>query len=376
MNTSTRPRQCAALVVTAALLFLAGCTPEAPAPIASPTSAPASPTSTPSPTIDTVSAPQPRIDLTCDDLAASLPLTSTFSTAVSPRSRAKTEYSAQPSRPDEYIVRSVGGLVCEFSNGQPEGASVYNPAYVGVRVVVLPEPGAEWERYIALVEDSDNAGGACIPDDVGTTRCSLRVLSANRGIEVYIAGAVSEAAGTALADAALSAVTSAGPGGAAWTPPAETLSLPAECETYITGASVQAITGLATAFTVISVRGGAGGYNLRFAAEEINGSPACFFRFALDDGGLGSLYVLRGGEWAWAEAQTIVGATPITVAGLGADDEAWLRCGPADAWCVVDLMLGGNWIELYLTPIQTEDPFDRRTAVQAIAATVVANVAP
>lgn len=362
-----------AVIAGTTLLLLTACAPPAPTPVASPTAESASPT--PTPTVETISAPEPRLDLTCDELAATLPLSATFATSVSSVSRARTEYGAHPGRPEEYIVRSAGGLVCEFSNGQPQSrVRGGNPAYVGVRVLVLPEPGAQWDRYVDYY-GIDATGTPFCSTSSGSPSCQLDALVANRWVDVVLYGAVSEAAGSTLANAVAAAVTGAGSGAAAWAPPADTLVIPDACDEYISSASLQAITGLATPLESVSRDGG--GWSLWAGAEEIDGSPSCFLAFADADAGIGSLDVIRGGAWAWAEAQTLVASTPITVAGLGADDEAWLRCGPADGWCVVDLVLGGNWLELYLW--EDDDffgPIDQRAAAQAIAAEVVANVVP
>lgn len=370
MTTSTAPSHGTAIVVTIAVLILAGCTPTSSAPVATPTSAAATPA--PAPTVDPVAEPVPGIDPVCDELGRMLPLETTFVTEVAPRSSARTEYGARPSRPDEYIVRSAGGFVCEFSNGQPQSQySGTNPAYVGVVVFVLPEPGEQWTRYLESVGATDNRRAGC-NDRNGTASCTLEALSANRAIEARVAGAVSVAAGTELTDAVLAAAASLPAGSAPQTPPAGTLELPDECDTYISGASVQTITNFSGELEVVSIAGGQGGFNVRFAAELVDGSPMCYFQVAVLGGGIGTLSVLREGEWAWAEAQSLVDSTPITIAGLAEGDEAWLRCSTSDAGCVLDLVLGGNWIEVYLW--DNVFGFDRRVAVQEIAATVVANV--
>ncbi len=361
-----------ALVAGATLLVLTGCTPPAPTPVASPTADSASPT--PTPTEEVVSAPAPRIALTCDQLAAALPLGTTFVSAVATRSRAQTEYGAHPSRPEEYVVRSAGGLVCEFSNGAPQsGVRGDNPAYAGVRVLVLPDPGAQWDRYV----DYYGAAAAGTPSCAtysGSSNCQLDALVANRWIDVAIDSAVTEAAGAALANAVAAAVTGAGAGAAVWSPPAGTLPLPDDCGAYISGASLQAITGVTVPVESIARYGG--GWSLWAGAEVIDGSPSCFLAYLDADAGIGTLKVLRGGEWAWAEAQPLVGSTAITVAGLGADDEAWIRCGAGDAWCVIDMVIGGTWVELYLWEDDFGGAFDQRAAAQAIAAEVLANVLP
>ncbi|MEN9620311.1 MAG: hypothetical protein RL499_504, partial [Actinomycetota bacterium] len=331
-------------------------------------------TPTPTPTVGPVSAPEPRLDLTCDELAAALPLAATFATPVSSVSRAQTEYGAHPSRPEEYVVRSVGGLVCEFSNGAPQSrVRGGNPAYTGVRVLVLPEPGAQWDRWVDYYGAAAAGTPSCYTSS-GRAACQLDALVSNRWIDVALDGAVTEAAGAALANAVAAAVTGAGAGAALWTPPADTLPLPDDCGAYISGASLQAITGVSVPVESISTYGG--GWSLWAGAEVIDDSPSCFLQYADADAGIGSLDVLRGGEWAWAEAQSIVGSTAITVAGLGADDEAWIRCGAGDAWCVVDMVIGGTWVELYLWEDDFGGAFDQRAAAQAIATEVVANVLP
>lgn len=375
MSTHTPPLFRMAIVAGAALLLLSGCTPGTPTPTVSPT-AEASATPTPTPTVEPISAPEPRIDLTCDALSAALPLAATFSTPVSSVSRAASEYGARPSMPEEYVIRSAGGLVCEFSNGQPQSTTTgSNPAYVGVQVLVLPDPGPQWDRYVSYYGVSGDRSLFCYSEATGAN-CNANALAGTTWVEASVVAAVNETAGTALVDAVLAAVGGAGPGAAVWSPPADTLALPDDCEAFVDAATLQSTTGLAN----LEPRGrDGGGWSLRAGAQTIDGSPSCFWAFQFADAGIGSLTVLRGGVWAAGEAQEIVGSAPITVAGLAEGDEARLRCGPADAWCVVDLVLGGNWVELYLSaddPGAPGAPLDRRTVIQSIAATVVANVTP
>ena len=248
-----------------------------------------------------------------------------------------------------------------------------NPAYTGMRVLVLPEPGAQWDRYVDYY-GATAAGTPSCYTSTGRTACQLDVLVSNRWVDVALDGAVTEAAGAALANAVAAAVTGAGAGAAVWNPPADTLALPDACTAYISGATVQAITGLTVPIEPVPRFGG--GWSLWAGAEVIDGSPSCYFVFDGLETGIGTLDVLRGGEWAWAEAQTLVSSTPVTIAGLGSDDEASIRCGAGDAWCIVDLLVGGCWLELYMYEDDFGGAFDQRAAAQAIAAEVVASVLP
>lgn len=362
-----------AVVAGAALLLLSGCTPGTPTPTSSPT-AEASATPAPTPTVEPISAPEPRLGLTCDALEAALPLAATFSVPVSSVSRAATEFGAYPSMPEEYVVRSLGGLVCEFSNGEPQSVVRGNStSYVGVRLLVLPDAVAGWERYVDLYDVVGTREVYCFSVGTGSS-CTLNALAGTAWVDAEVVGAVTDTAATAVVDAMLAAVSAAGPGAEPWSPPADTMALPAECSGFIDAAGVMAATGLAGPFEVRGRDGG--GWSLRGAAITTDDSPKCMIAFEFADAGIGAISTLVGGEWAAAEAQAIVGSTPLTVAGLSADDEAWLRCGPSDAWCVVDLVIGGNWIEVHLWEDEAGAPLDRRTAIQSIAATVVANVTP
>jgi hypothetical protein len=362
-----------AIVAGTALLLLSGCTPGTPTPTASPT-AEASASPTPTPTVEPISAPEPRVDLTCDELGAALPLAASLVQAVTSVSPAETEYGAYPARPEEYVVRSVGGLVCEFSNGQSQsGVLGSTPTYVGVRILVLPDPGAQWDRYVDYYSVPGTRDSYCVAESLGST-CYFNGLGGGRWVDTVVVGATDDLAGMAVIEAAFTAIATAGPGAAAWTPPADTLALPDACDAYVSPAQLQAATGLSTPLATYG--SGGGGWSLRGGAQAIDGSPSCFWAFEFADAGIGTLDVLRGGAWAWAEAQDIVASAPITVAGLDEGDEAWLRCGPSDAWCVVDLVLGGNWIELHLWEDDPGEPLNRRTAIQDIAAVVVANVTP
>lgn len=361
----------AAVASGAALLLLSGCTPATPTPTASPT-VEVSTTPTPTPTVESISAPEPRIGLDCDALGAALPLATSLVQPVTTVSRAQTEYGAHPSRPEEYLVRSAGGLVCEYSNGQAQSdIRGSNPAYVGVRILVLPDPGAQWDRYVDYYSVPGTRDSYCVTETLGST-CYFNGLGGNRWADIVTVGARDAGAGMAIIEDAFRTIATAAPGAEPWAPPADTLALPDACNAYVTPTQLQSATGLSVPLTTSGF--GGGGWSLRGGAAAIDGSPSCFWSFAGADAGIGTLEVLRGGAWAWAEAREIVGSTAITVAGLGDADEAWLRCGTGDVWCVVDLILGGNWVQLHLWEDDPGEPLDRRTAIQHIAAIVVANV--
>jgi hypothetical protein len=361
-----------ALAAGAALALLAGCSTTAPTPVASPTAASVAPS--PTPTVEAVSAPQPLIDLTCAELGAALPLDSTFATAVSEQNRANSEYQAWPSSPEAFLVRQLGGLVCEFSNGEPDSKIAgSSEAYVGVNIYVLPDAAEQWAGHVERSPDWAGAPVRC-SSLAGGFFCVVDGFGSDRWVEVFVKGALTESAGTTLANAALALVTTAGSTDARWAPPSDTLALPDRCDAILAEAQVQAATGSTRPFQVVLVGGLPWG--LYGGAQAKDPTIKCAIGLGDEESYIGDITMQPGGEWAWAEAQTLVNSTRITIAGLGPDDEAWLRCGPAEEWCIVDLVLGHNWIEVYVQGYEVIGAFDHRAAVQALAVDVVGNILP
>ena len=179
-----------AVALSAATLLLArvGCTPSGP--VAGPTPLPASASATPTPaaTAD-VSAPAPVIGASCTDLVS----TSTLSTAfgsVSPMNPAQAMMDAYPAIADVYSVRSLGGLACEWNNGQPQSdATGTNPAYVGLRVQALPNGESQFARYTDYY-GTDGAGHYCATSSA-PLYCSINELVGSAWVEIVSYGASS-----------------------------------------------------------------------------------------------------------------------------------------------------------------------------------------
>jgi hypothetical protein len=312
------------------------------------------------------------LDLACAELASSGTIAGAVSAAVSSVDPAKTTMDAYPVLADTYPIRSLGGLACEWNNGQPQsGTTGLNPAYVGVRVLVLPNANSQWDRYVAYYGPTI-VGDYCAASSVPLF-CTTDALVGSNWVDVRIVGASSSAGASALGAEVVSAVTSAGPGAAVWTPPAGTTTLPADCPGVVADATVQSALGLAVP---VQASSGGGGWSIESGARENWGGPHCYWGFLDADDGVGSLATLPGGAWAWAEARTFITlpAVPeaVSIAGLAAGDEAWLRCSAGDTYCVIDLVIGGNWVEAYIWP-GTSTP-DHRAGALAVGEAIVASI--
>ena len=359
------------LVLTTALALTACTPPEAgPTPAASSLSA----TPTPSPTVAAISAPAPVFDVECGDLASEATLADALGASAISIDPAEATMGAYPAISPTYAVRSLGGITCEWSNGEPQSDTTgLNPAYVGTRALVLPNATSQWERYLAYY-GPDAEGDYCGAYE-GPLHCTTDVLTGSTWVQLTTVGATSEAAASALGAEVVAAISGAGPGAAPWTPPAGTSALPADCPGVIPDAAVQSALGIDA---TVQASSGGGGWSLEAGARENWGGPHCYWAFLDSDAGVGSLATLPGGAWAGDEARTFLTLPSVpeavTIAGLSADDEAWLRCAPGDAYCLIDLVIGGNWVEAYVWPDDAGFSIDRRAGALAIGEAIVASL--
>jgi hypothetical protein len=359
------------VAVTTLLIALTACTDPVPTP--TPTAS-ASSEPTPSPTLAPISAPAPVLDVDCAALVGDATLVGAFAVAVSSIDPAESMMAAYPAISPTYQVRSLGGITCEWSNGEPQSNTTgSNPAYVGARVMVLPNATSQWDRYLAYYGAS--AAGDYCTDGGGSLYCTTDALVGSTWVEVTSVGASSDAAASALGAEVVAAITAAGPGADPWSPPADTAALPADCTGVIPDAAVQSALGIDVA---VQASTGGGGWSLEAGARENWGGPHCYWAFLDADAGVGSLATLPGGAWAWAEAREFLAhpSTPesVTIAGLAAGDEAWIRCAAADTYCLIDLVIAGNWVEAYVWPDDSGFAIDHRAGALAIGEAIVADL--
>lgn len=351
-------------VLLVAVVFLSGCTPTTPE--ETPTGIPSGTTpATPSPTPSAeASAPTPRFAITCSDL--NLPAAGTFTAAITPQDPIALYAGAVGSLPRLTPIQAIGGLLCDISNGVPHASAAGSaPGYVGVLLSILPRAADQWARYAATYQIAGTRGFVC--NDAACTGDELigeYWLSAEgRGV----------ANGAALDSYLVSIATliAALPASApAWTPPATTIRLGSTCADIIPDTDVSAATGV----SVVALSGG-GGWSAWAAARAEISAASCFWGVDGAEHGPGSLAAIPGGDWA-ARSYLLIATVPtapasITLAGLAAGDSASLRCSPSE--CFLDLVAGGNWIEV-TTYEGPDTPRGAETTARAIAEAILAQL--
>lgn len=341
-----------------ALILLGGCTALPTADSTVPPVATTSPSPTPTPG---AGAPASSFDTTCSDLVDPAELASAYSTAVAERDPAISQSGASLVIPEAYYVRAASGITCEWSNGEAYTASTgSNPSYVGIRVEAITDAASQWER-------SGGANSTCPEENLG---CSITVYAAGTWIEVAAEGAVSNAAASSLALLIAGRLQETGTGAVAPGSP----SLPDLCSGLLDAADVSDALGV-----VVSAYAGEGPWGLSYAAADRTGSgPWCSWYDAEDvPTAAVTLRAMPGGVWAWNELAAIASPEPraITVDGSAAGDGAWVRCPALEraAGCVVDLIHGGDWIQISGDSVGSDDAQTRR-ALTTLAGNVLSRL--
>jgi hypothetical protein len=366
------------IVAVAALtvLALAGCAPE-PAPVESSAPPVVTPTPTPTPTVEPITAPTPLLDLDCNELIGD-GIDVLFAKSLSSWDPARTIAEAGTTVPYKYDIEQLGGLTCEWSNGTPQSDKLGgDPNYVGLAVSVAPVTQDQWTPFRDYYGVSDNrqvycftdTGNFCAADAFVDGRWWLEVQAT--GTDGVKASVLSKTFKGIVSDM-IATVTNAAPSGAVWSAPEDTIPLDSNCATILTGKQVA--TAVATTKTV-EPRFPQGGVSLDGTSREALDALWCTYSFADSDDGVGILTWLPGGEWAWNEARdfNLPGGAivELDVAGLDEGEGAWVRC--ADSNCVLDLVVGHNWITFQLYS-DDDGATPGQPALETIAADIVANL--
>jgi len=361
---------------------LASCTADTPGPSSTPV-ATVLPSSTPTPVVD---APTPRLAAGCADLASVESLAPVLSEPVEARDPAAVALASMAQMPYQYPVRSLGGLACEWSNGQTPVTDIGAASgYIGARVSVLPDAEDQWKVFAGTYLVTNDEQLYCT--NAAPVLCSLDALVNGNWVEATMTGFVVDAslpdeqvrdASRTFFDPILDAISAAGSPTAPWTPSADTLTLPADCDGFITPAQVQAVLGTDEPLRTGT---GGGGWSQYAAAFTDTGSLPCSWLVGNGDLDVGTLRWLPGGKWAALDAVSLATvpstAEVITVAGLEEGDQAFVRCIPGDEECWIDLIVGGNWIQVSVSREYSGSPaitVDRRSAAVGIAETIVATI--
>jgi hypothetical protein len=336
----------AVLAAATLLALLAACGPSSPAPTpTSPADAgpSAEPTTEPTPAAD---RPEPRFGEGCDALVPDALLSAIFPFTVEPHDLLATQYAARPDIPRHGAVAQAGGLLCEWSNGEPYSSVTGASAFRGIQLSVLPEAEEGWETFVGMYGYGPDGDVYCTPS--GST-CTFDVYAAGYWFAAEIS--VPVAAGTpaavdALADHLLTQVAGFGALEPVWEP-ADLISVPHDCAVVLPASVVDEIHG--PGHTLYETDGG-GGWSLWAEARTRGTGFGCGW---YDDTRSVGVEWQNGGAWLAEQLGVTTNGVDIDIPALGTDGVARLTCY-AGGECRADLIVHGTWISA--TVANSADP--------------------
>lgn len=326
-----------AAFVLSVLLALAACGTSSPE--STPT---ADDTATSGPTTDPTDAavdqPTARFGDGCAELVPASMLSAIFPFTAEPHDLLATEYTAiRDYIPRHSSVAQLGGMLCEWSNGQPYSSQTGASAFRGVQLAILPEATEGWERMVSYYGLDSDAGQVSCADTVFAS-CSFDVFEDGYWIGADLSVEVTPgtlAAVQALADHVRSEAAAFGNPAPRWAGDG-VLAVSPDCDVTLPGGLVGEIFGTAE---MLPPEGG-GGWSLWAEAIQVAGNDWGCAWFGEAPREISVSWV-NGGSWLATELGALDG-TALGVPGMTDDDSATLSC--TGTRCVVQLIVGRSWI--------------------------------
>jgi len=368
-------------VVAAVLGALAGC-----APVHghhSPGGSPSTPSALVTGRAADTAEPQPGLDIDCAGLVDPAALAAAFPAGVRSVDPLVTQGEFGPDIEDGIMLQAAGGISCEWNNGLrfSEGAEDAS-RYAGLRLSVLPRAASQWALYDAE-RGATGEGFQCYTAAPPPLICSSEQLIGTTWVSMTLENVGGQSEARSLVTSINSVVAAARPGAARWTPPSGTKTF-GECTQLLTPSQVAGDLGV-TAVPMQLNAEPAGGWSIEAAARAQVDAIGCLFQYPDNDSVVGEVNWLRGGAWAYDRGIAAVGVgwgtpAPTSIASLASGDRAEIGCtdpslGDEESAniCTVDLLLGGNWIQVIIEPSNLDDyvTVDVRTAALAVASQLV-----
>lgn len=317
-----------------------------PAPPAAIASIPA-PSVPPAPSEYAVTPGQPasRYDLSCETLIDEALVTDLFAGDVAPSDPIVTESGVGGVVPTHASVLSIGGTVCEWSNGvaMDRLQAAWHSEYAGLMVSVVPRPLAGWSEFAAAYSQPADENYC------GESSCSGTALVGDAWVTISARGGasnpVNESAWQPVFDAIVRSVTAAGPAAPPSSPEQVTITTADDCDAILPLDSARAITGVSDAATW--PKGPHGNWNASDEARRTAGNVGCRWLIPETEATVADVDWLRGGRWAFERMlQAGIGA-PVGLVGLRPDDAAVIRCDEESSMgCAVALRIGQDWLNV------------------------------
>lgn len=317
------------------------------------------PSSTPAPTVTStppatptpeVTAPETRFDLECDSIATTAAVMAFTNGPIAQQDLLQNYVEQSPELPRPVYIEAMGGLVCDWSNAMvtlsSRGAS--GPG-AGATVLILPEADTQFATYVDVYGPS--SGLRC---SASSTSCFLETLINGYWLSVRLDDVAFDepdsdappSAVTEFANSIVALVSALGTPAPRWAPPSTTVALGPECNSLVSPSEAQIALGLSSE---PSSRGPHGGWSIWAGATLESGGGRCSWSEGDEETSYGQLAWLPAGAWAAERLLPVTtypsAASAAIVPNLAVTDRAFNRCTDDESYCVVDLIIAGNWVQ-------------------------------
>jgi hypothetical protein len=285
--------------------------------------------------------PVPSLNMDCTKLASATNPVAAFSTPVAQRYAAASELAVNPILPGAEVIRTAGGLACEWTNGLLLDGG-WTTAPVGVRVEYLPYASSGYWRWAAL-------SGVTTPDSFfcGSVYCQLTSSAGGDFLYVGVQGARSTAVAESLARR-ISASIQLG-GTTPFVAPPYAPALDHTCEEILRPVALRAAVASSSGLRTFPVPPGWGPVN---SAMLVARAPACAYADPTGAHGSALLSTMPGGRWSFLTLSPLLTTpgplTSITVPEMRAGDTAFTRCDVAHEHCILDALIATHWVQVNL----------------------------
>jgi len=284
--------------------------------------------------------PDPLIDLDCSDFAGVASIgTIAGVTERDPRG-VIAEYGQSVPLAD--IVRTAGGLACEFSDGGPwrvinaEGGYALNTAWRGAAIFIVPNVGAAGDDLLGAGgcgEPVNNRTSLCLVDFmVGSSWVTL--VSSTNDRRATISAVSKLVKGIVAGSTSRAGPIVRGPG---------TFQPPRDCTTLVPTAKVATLLGGSDIIVDRSLQ-----HHMLAEATFLTENIGCaWYRENTDAYNYATLHIYPGGAWATDLTLSAIATTPLDLGGLRDRDVAVSHCTDSGYgyWtCFVEAVVDGTWL--------------------------------
>ena len=329
------PRAFLALAVVA---LLGGCASPGGQPdaVSAASSSSAAPTAAAVDTIESVQ-PGPLIDLDCSDFAAVAGIG--MLRGVTERDPRGVSFDLFEKVPVADIVRNAGGIACEFSDGglwrlPDDSGRELNESWHGAAIFVVPNAAVAEATVFPVDECGDSTTSARY------TVCSWHFTAGGAWIHIVVSTNDRRETIFAVRDLVTATVAAAVSTPGPIPRPEGTFDPPHECSALMDAAAVGVALGATdiTADRAIEIESEAD-------ASYFTENTGCLWYVDSLPHAL-EVLVYPGGAWAASLSLPSLGASPVTLAGLG-EGTAASHCTAVPQWgyamCTVEVVVAGTW---------------------------------